>query len=681
MKETLGPFLMKPSYKSMGFWICGDSTVMTVSIRVFKGTTLIDEFPLRPLENSRYNIFLGETRTQLIPLTTYTYQVLVDGKIELFGLNNTDFRFTTFPENESSQSKFALVSCNGIEEFEKHSKDGNSAWTMWNRLEQISDSDPDILFLVLGGDQVYMDDTFPSMKQFRFMSDEKVRKKIKDTYFKYWGDISYRKLMARIPSFLMWDDHDLIDGFGSRPEQFSRANTERGQWPRYRKLLTEAFFEFQAVRNPGTISSTGPFTNSFVFQKKGFVLLDLRSERNVTLGQLLGQKQKDYVTSRVQSMIESGVNTIFFLTPVTVARMGGKIESSIGTVANYLWKLGHNIGGNSTIRRSFFWTACAVIAFLAINLRISGGAGDMAALFLGLFCGVNLFFDAFQSKNYLSSFWTNIFRSTNGVIIAAVIYTEYMNLTSSNFWAAVVTEAPSALSYLKNVLISISVMFICGNLYYYLDKSGKKLKALIAIGGAAFGAAFFFLFWLGMPGRNSSFGVWMLPVIITQLLGFVFVTLSFLEAIGVIDLVAGLDDDIKDSWSSESNRRELTWLYNLFSEIQSKGIRPVILTGDIHTGGISKISPDSNFSDRNKIIHQIVSSPIGYVPMGPMVEKLTSSNFINEIHLENKSIYSYNLFYMCKRNFTIVKPSEASSAIEAEFYFEGMESSEIVSIN
>ncbi len=157
-------------------------------------------------------------------------------------------------------------------------------------------------------------------------------------------------------------------------------------------------------------------------------------------------------------------------------------------------------------------------------------------------------------------------------------------------------------------------------------------------------------------------------------------TLSLLEAIGAIDLVADLDDDIKDSWSSETNRKELIWFYDLLSMIQSKGIRPVILAGDIHTGGVSKLSVDRNFTDKEKVIYQLVSSPISYVPMASLVEKLTSSSFVNEMKLEGKSLFSYNLFYMCKRNFTVITPSSSSNALEADFYFEDLANPENVCI-
>lgn len=682
MNSILGPFLMKPTSRSMGFWISGDFTGKKLSVAVFKDDKQIQEKIFTALPESKYGVYLVETEKSLEPYTQYRYEIRLDGKTELLGLSASDFTFKTFPEEENVTAKYALVSCNGIEEFERHKGKDESAWTMWERLAKLSSEESDLLFVISGGDQVYMDDTFSVGWKFRFMPESKIRSKIQSTYMKYWGDISYRKVMARLPTFLMWDDHDLIDGFGSRPEQFKKTSKdeEKKLWTRYRTFLTEAFYEFQACRNPGEVSRMGPFSASFQLMKKGFVLLDLRSDRNAPKKELLNPNHKALVEAKVDSLIKKGIDTLYFVSPVTIARMGGKIESIIGTGANYLWKLGDNIGGSSPLRRSIFWMILSAIALLSAQMKLWGEAGHVAGLFIFLFSGLNLVFDIFNSKNYLPQWLTWLIRFINISAMAWIWKANGDVLFSSTIYAGIHLNFFKTLFYLKGPIVWLAMTVLCANFVRWV--SSKKIFRKIFMGGSFLFFIFYLVsfFWLGLPGRSASFSAWMVPMLFTHLLGLLFAHLSLLEGLGAIDAIAGLDDDVKDSWSSDTNRKELIWFYDLIEQVQKKGIKVVILSGDIHTGGVSKISCDKTFGALEETVFQIVSSPVSYVPMAPLVEKLTSSDFVNELGLDGKNLYSYNLFYRCKRNFVIVQPSMFDSSVEVEFFFEDLSTPERVNI-
>ena len=88
--------------------------------------------------------------------------------------------------------------------------------------------------LVLGGDQLYSDEIWGQLKTLRDWNDlpdkkkgaqpsEKMRREIESFYFnlylRQWSREGIRDVLASIPSLMMWDDHDIFDGWGSYSEK------------------------------------------------------------------------------------------------------------------------------------------------------------------------------------------------------------------------------------------------------------------------------------------------------------------------------------------------------------------------------------------------------------------------------------------------------------------------------
>ena len=491
--------------------------------------------------------------------------------------------------------------------------------------------------------------------------------------------------MARLPSYLMWDDHDLIDGFGSRPEQFNKLGIEADDWKLYREYLTNAFYEFQACRNPNWSNlPNGPFSFSQKIGNKGFIVLDLRSERNFILKKLINEEHKEEIEKKVDELLEDKVDTIFFVSPVTITRMGDGVEILMGKISNYLWHLLSWLGYQPSIFKPLVWWLLASISFLTVQMSIDTNQSSPLCMWFFSFCLINIIADLTNNANYFSKKHTRNMRAANYTIILGIlIYQRIWTWNPVNFISTleiVIREVVVAGIYSWTLLITslITILLLyCSSLQKVKTYPIKFLAPVIKkVGYFSLVFSIIFITWLGMPGEEFRFKLILLFTV--QIAAIFLFLLGVLEALGTIDMIAGLDDDIADALSSEANEQELKWFQSVCKKIQNKNVKVVVLTGDIHTGGISKLSFDRNFEDPNKIIYQIVSSPISYVPMSHLVEKLTTNNTVIEMPKNSGGFYTYNSFYRCERNFVVIRISKNTPNLLASFYFEDVKSPEVV---
>jgi hypothetical protein len=143
-----------------------------------------------------------------------------------------------------------------------------------------------------------------------------------------------------------------------------------------------------------------------------------------------------------------------------------------------------------------------------------------------------------------------------------------------------------------------------------------------------------------------------------------FIIFTLLEGLGIIDLLASADDDMKDAWSAQVNSDELRWLSSYFSKLISKDINIVFITGDIHTGGVAHFSL-KDFPDKK--IYHLVSSPVAYFPMSSSTEKLTSAKKTISLPWKKPVLNFTNQKYFTQRHFAHFSPGNPS---QVEFTFE-----------
>ncbi len=136
----------------------------------------------------------------------YEYQVLRKGRV--LPRRNGTFR-TMPPPGSLAEVLFVTISCS-------HRKDEG----LWQQLGQyLEDAKPGFLLMI--GDQVYLDsgdDDNPSDKvwpTYLYSSRDVRRRAMVRKYEQHWKRDDVRQIMANIPTYMMWDDHDIRDGWGS----------------------------------------------------------------------------------------------------------------------------------------------------------------------------------------------------------------------------------------------------------------------------------------------------------------------------------------------------------------------------------------------------------------------------------------------------------------------------------
>lgn len=191
--------------------------------------------------------------------------------------------------------RMAFASCNGFSD-PKLMKRVNDRNERWAHLERTHGAAP-YHVLVLGGDQVYGDEVWteqvPAIRAWSELPrDERVkraftevmRRQVERFYFRIyvarWAQPEPAAAFASIPTLMMWDDHDIFDGWGSHAEAENRCPVFQGIFGVARSM----FEVFQRQTPPGTpapgqIAGTSGFSWAHDFDGISIVAPDLRSDR------------------------------------------------------------------------------------------------------------------------------------------------------------------------------------------------------------------------------------------------------------------------------------------------------------------------------------------------------------------------------------------------------------------
>ena len=194
-------------------------------------------------------------------------------------------------------TRIAYVSCNGQEEGD-WTRDIDERDIMWNRLARENEARPFALMLQ-GGDQLYADDVtlcHPEIEAWWALSQtdrgdqplsDEGREAMRRFYFdRYCGTFSrpaMKAMAARVPSVMMWDDHDIVDGWGSYPEPMLEGPIGRGMF----EAAREMFLIFQLAASDGNMPDiafdpTGKTLGVAVrYPRLSIIAPDLRSERRL----------------------------------------------------------------------------------------------------------------------------------------------------------------------------------------------------------------------------------------------------------------------------------------------------------------------------------------------------------------------------------------------------------------
>lgn len=674
-ENTLGPFLCKPTEKSMGFWMAfkNHPNIETIEIDILNDGISVNTFKLAQ-ESNVFNSWIGSTTLPLTPNTQYTYSVKIDG-INYEPSWVEDFKFKTLSDDPNAEVTLISMSCHGVEAWNKK-HNAKDAFAMWEKI-YLEIENGKVQLAVLGGDQVYMDDTFEDrMKVYSKLPVTERIKMIRKVYFMYWGDEKYQRVFARVAAVLMWDDHDLNDGFGSRLDSF-KGDELNDNWTLFKKDLTTAFWAFQACRNPNdaqfnlenikTISPTidesytplSNYTFKFETAQFSFIGLDLRSERNVRKEQLISDTSREKIHSLIK---DSEDKPLLILSPVTFTRISGSIEEILGQFANLMWQYTHLIGYGKSKWKSIYWLFAFV--FPTFILATSPNSTIISGIALSIYATLFIFpvLPYFKKNKAIQGLIHSIFIGIVLLIFAAGAQGILKFISPSHSFLEELESFKEnfQLNWIKYLIFALCTTF--GFLALH-SHSNKKTNTLKFISYALLSISFICFLKFDIYQAPSAWDY--LPKAILLCTLFISIVATILETIGAIDEVAGLDDDIKDAWSSEVNAKEIGSFFNKIKPLKNN---IYFLCGDIHTGGISQIRIGE------KLIPQITTSPISYVPMGAIVEKFTSGNKRMNLPAKNPVACGENYFYISERNFSVIT-IHTDKTVTTKFVFENRDSS------
>jgi alkaline phosphatase D len=302
---------------------------------------------------------------QLHPVTEYRYALFGDdnGVMRILIGQDRPYRFRTLPAQDNSLS-FGFYSCHMPY---KHTLFGSTKivnmemWDCLNRVMARHYAD-DFRFLIAGGDQVYVDgvktlDIWKCLNGVMrkennqlFPSKEEMVSWYRDIYRGYWGFPAVKEAFAGYPTYMIWDDHELEDGWGSYyldPEKKDEideifpgrkaAKLDRADcmelFSRMQQAAFQVYEEYQHSHNPAT--PAGQYDYSFSHGTTSVYVLDGRGYRDINRRsrRILGSRQLTRFVNWLENLDPAATRYLFVVSAVPILHMTSVLANADDTVA------------------------------------------------------------------------------------------------------------------------------------------------------------------------------------------------------------------------------------------------------------------------------------------------------------------------------------------------------------
>ncbi|KAI6946539.1 hypothetical protein KC321_g19272, partial [Hortaea werneckii] len=221
-------------------------------------------------------------------------------------------RFAIPSKHESMRVMFH--SCNGFSV--GTDEDAWSGCALWNDVLRVHEEQP-FHVMIGGGDQIYNDSVRVNgplkpwteisnpHKRRDYPFNEDMRQKCDEYYFnnytKWYNTEPFASANGQIPQINIWDDHDIIDGFGSYTDHFMRCPVFRGIGGVAHKYYL--LFQHHLPPPPSTYTTDAPQTES----NGGMDSVQLRDTYVLTQGEedpcyIIGKKPGPYVEEKSRNI-------------------------------------------------------------------------------------------------------------------------------------------------------------------------------------------------------------------------------------------------------------------------------------------------------------------------------------------------------------------------------------------
>ncbi len=227
----------------------------------------------------------------------HRYRIESAGSVLLDPRKRSEWKF--WVPGDSEEPRIAYASCNGFASGDAKTK-LDEPYEMWKRMVKAHEREPFAL-LVMGGDQIYADELWhspsrvPSVEDWSKLSrGERKESPVKPSlqneldsfyenlYIRHWNQEDMSMMMASVPSVMMWDDHDIFDGWGSYPNDLQTCDV-------YKEIFKAArrYFELFQIRSKENTTLLNPdrkhYSFALRFRNYGILGIDNRSDRTETV--------------------------------------------------------------------------------------------------------------------------------------------------------------------------------------------------------------------------------------------------------------------------------------------------------------------------------------------------------------------------------------------------------------
>ena len=237
------------------------------------------------------------------------YRVLVAGGAIVDRHGRTDWGFYVPGAKESP--RLAYASCNGFSSGDL-AKNTPEPYRLWQKMHEQHAGTPKtkdrpaqppqpFALMLMGGDQVYADEIWqskacPRLKAWGELSEDEqiaakagpaIQREIEGfydwLYTDRWKDEDMSYMLASVPTVMMWDDHDIFDGWGSYPARMLNCEVYQAVFKNARR--TFELFQLRGSTRSRLNAGAAHFSLWLRFRSHLILSLDNRSER--TLDQIM----------------------------------------------------------------------------------------------------------------------------------------------------------------------------------------------------------------------------------------------------------------------------------------------------------------------------------------------------------------------------------------------------------
>lgn len=232
-----------------------------------------------------------------------------------YSIDNRGWHVTVPGRN--ADLRCAFTACNGNDTDDSRNLDTGERNERWRCLYRVHQERPFHL-LLQGGDQLYADELWqmvpalaqwqrlPYWQRLRYEPQAEEVEAVRDFYFarycRLWGQRDLAPALATIPSLMMWDDHDIFDGWGSHAPAWQHSPMVQA----IGRAAREHFALFQLGGYPeqhigdAVHSPPAHFAWARRLDAVGIVAPDLRSQR--TRRRVMGDDQRAWLSACLADM-------------------------------------------------------------------------------------------------------------------------------------------------------------------------------------------------------------------------------------------------------------------------------------------------------------------------------------------------------------------------------------------